>query len=77
MNPLYIMNLIRQGQNPEQMMLNLLASNMQNSPIGENLLALAKNNKTAEIEQVARNLCKQRGVDFDKEFKVFKQSLGL
>jgi hypothetical protein len=30
---------------------------MADTPLGSNLLNLAKNNKTAEIEQIARNLC--------------------
>lgn len=50
---------------------------MQNTPIGANLLNLAKQNRTAEIEQIARNLCAQRGVDYDKEFNSFKQKLGI
>ena len=31
----------------------------------------------SEIENIARNLCKERGVDFDKEFNSFRQNLGL
>ena len=50
---------------------------MGNNPIFSNLLALAKNNKGEEIENIARNLCKERGVDFDKEFNSFRQNLGL
>jgi hypothetical protein len=38
-------------------------------------LDLAKNNRTAEIERVARNLCAERGIDFDKEFSTFKSNL--
>ena len=44
--------------------------------MGKNLLALAKQNKTKEIEQIARNICQQHGIDFDKEFASFKQSIG-
>ena len=45
--------------------------------MGQNLLSLAQQGKTADIEKIARNICAQRGVDFDKEFTAFKQSLGL
>jgi hypothetical protein len=38
-------------------------------------LDLAKNNRTAEIEKIARNLCAERGIDFDKEFNSFKYNL--
>jgi hypothetical protein len=45
--------------------------------MGQNLLSLAKAGNTADIEKIARNICASRGVDFDKEFAAFKQSLGL
>jgi hypothetical protein len=40
--------------------------------MGQNLLSLAQQGKTTDIEQIARNICAQRGVDFDKEFTAFK-----
>lgn len=46
-------------------------------PMGQNLLNLAKNGRSADIEQIARNLAKQQGIDFDKEFAAFKEMLGL
>jgi hypothetical protein len=45
--------------------------------MGQNLLSLAQAGNTADIEKIARNICAQRGIDFDKEFTAFKQSLGL
>ena len=45
--------------------------------MGANLLNLAKGNKTAEIEQIARNIAQSRGIDFEKEFNAFKQALGI
>ena len=45
---------------------------MANTPMGKNLLALAKQNKTKEIEQIPRNIYQQHGIDFDKEFASFK-----
>ena len=50
---------------------------MGNSPVGQNLIQMARNNDGKGIEKVARNLCEQRGLDFDKEFAAFKQQLGL
>jgi hypothetical protein len=38
---------------------------------------MARNNDEKGIEQVARNLCAQRGLDFDTEFAKFKQQFGL
>lgn len=67
---------IRNGANPQQLLISVLEGQMANTPMGKNLLALAKQNKTKEIEQIARNICQQHGIDFDKEFASFKQSIG-
>lgn len=76
-NIMQFMQAIRGGQNPQQLVMNLLQQRMGNTPMGQNLLAMAKNNDEKGIEQVARNLCAQRGLDFDTEFAKFKQQLGL
>ena len=75
MNPMDFLNMVRGGQNPQQMMLNVLQQG--NNPMSQNLFNLAKQGNTAQIEQIARNLCAQRGIDFDKEFNSFKQQLGI
>ena len=76
MNPMDIITMIRSGQNPQQIMINILEKGVAaNNPVAANLLDLAKSNRTAEIEKVARNLCAERGIDFDKEFNNFKSNL--
>ena len=77
MNPMQLIQMIKSGQNPQQLVMNILEQQMQNTPIGANLLSLAKQNRSADIEQIARNLCQQSGRDFDKEFNAFKQMLGI
>lgn len=77
-NPAELISQIRQGQNPQQLMLNILESQASANPIVDNLLTLAKENRTADIEAFARNIAKERGIDFDKEFSRFKkQYFGL
>lgn len=77
-NPLMqFMQMMRNGGNPQTMIMNMLQQQAGGSPIGQNLLKLAQNNDTQGIEKIARNLCQQRGLDFDKEFAAFKQQLGL
>jgi hypothetical protein len=73
----YFLSMIKQGKNPEQMMLQFLETQMRGTPMGDNLISLARQGNTAEIERIARNLVAQKGMDYDKEFKAFKQSLGL
>lgn len=76
-NPMQVIMAIRNGQNPQQIVMNMLQERMSQTPMGQNLIALAQNNQTAQIEQIARNICNQRGIDFDKEFNSFKDSLGI
>lgn len=63
--------------NPQQMVMMLMQQNMKNNPMFTNLLALAKQGKTADIETIARNVCKENNIDFDKEFTNFKRNFGL
>lgn len=76
-NPMQFIGMIRQGYNPQQLMLNFLETNMKGTPMGDNLLNLVRTGQTGQIEVIARNLMAQKGVDFDKEFMNFKKSLGL
>ena len=75
-DPNRLIQMIKQGQNPQQLMLSIL-ENQAGTPMGANLLKLAQNGQTAEIEKIARNLCKERGVDFDQEFMNFRRMLGV
>lgn len=71
------MSMIKSGYSPEWLMLNLMEQKMKGTPMGDNLINLARQGKTAEIEQIARNMASQRGIDFDKEFAAFKRQLGF
>lgn len=77
MDFLKILSAIKNGQNPQQLIMSVLEEEMGNTPMGQNLLQLAKEQRGDEIEKIARNLCAQRGLDFDKEFMSFKQRIGL
>ncbi len=62
---------------------SVLVSNMvneaasQGNPIMQNLANLIKEGKTEEIEKVVRNIAKERGMDYDKEFKAFRDTFKL
>ena len=76
MNPVDLISMIKQGKNPQELVLYFLESNLsQANPVAANLISLAKQNRTDEIERVARNLCAEKGIDFDKEFNDFKSNL--
>lgn len=75
MNPIQIIQMIKSGSNPQQLIISFLQQ--QNNPMANNLLQMAQNGNTSGIEQIARNICAQKGLDFDKEFNSFKQQLGI
>ena len=73
----WFLGMLKKGYNPEQVMMNVLEARMRGTPMGDNLINLAKSGNTKEIEKIARNLASQRGINFDEEFVKFKQQFGL
>ena len=77
-NPMQLIMQIRQGKNPQQLLMGILEANAQSNPVYANLLTMAKEGRTSDIEAFARNLARENGIDFDKEFAKFKkQYFGL
>lgn len=72
-SPEYFIQMIKQGKNPEQLMMDFLQRQMGDSP----LLGMAQRRDSRGIEQFARNYYKQQGKDFDKEFQAFRQMFGI
>lgn len=72
-SPEYFIQMIKQGKNPEQLMMDFLQRQMGDSP----LLGMAQRRDNKGIEQFARNYYKQQGKDFDKEFQAFRQMFGI
>ena len=54
-NPQQLIQMIKSGQNPQQVLFSILQG-QANTPIGANLLNLAKEGNTKEIERIVRNL---------------------
>lgn len=76
-NPMQLIQMLKEGKNPQQLLISILEGQAANSPISANLLEMVKQNKSADIEAFARNYFAANGLDFDKEFKAFKQKFGL
>lgn len=76
-NPAQLIQMIKSGKNPQQLMMNVLETQAQNNPIYANLTQMVKQGQTKDIEQFARNLAASQGLDFDKEFAAFRQRTGL
>lgn len=75
--PIDFVQLIKQGQNPQQLVMQVLEQQANSNPMYANLLSLAKTGNGKEIETIARNMAKEKGIDFDKEFNNFKQKFGF
>ena len=70
MNPIEFMKGIK---NPQQFVMNMLKQNQ--NPMAIQLMQMVKNGNTNQIEQFARNICKERGMDFDKSFAEFMKRI--
>jgi hypothetical protein len=70
MNPIEFMKGIK---NPKQFVMNMLKQNQ--NPMATQLMQMVKNGNTNQIEQFARNICKERGMDFDKSFAEFMKQI--
>lgn len=75
MDPIQMLRMfVGKGGTPQQMITNLLSSGNSNPMIG-NLIKMANGGNKGSIENFARNLCKDRGIDFDKEYANFINQL--
>lgn len=65
MNPMQIIkNYVAQGLTPE----NIVTKLAGNNPMIQNLIKMQKKGDTKGVENFARNFCKEKGIDFDKEY---------
>lgn len=71
-NPMQLIQLIKNGQNPQQLMMSILQQQYGNNPILQNAAAMAQNGNAAGLETLARNLAAQRGLNYDQAFSEFK-----
>ena len=67
---------IMTSKNPQELVMNMLQQRASQNPMFKNLVTLVQEGNTQEVETVVRNIAKEKGVDFDKEFNSFKQMFG-
>ena len=76
-NPLMLIQMMKSGQNPQQLLMSILEGQAGTNPVSANLLDMVKENRKGDIEQFARNYFASNGMDFDREFNAFKKTYGL
>lgn len=69
MNPLNAIKGMMGNMNPKNMAMNMLKNNT--NPIFNNLMQMMEKGDDKGIEQFARNICKEKNIDFDKQFGEF------
>ena len=69
MNPLNMIKGMMGISNPKDMAINMLKNNT--NAIFNNLMQMMENGDDKGIEQFARNICKEKNIDFDKQFGEF------
>lgn len=67
------MQIIKNG-NPQELVLSMLQKDAQRgNQVAGTLIQMINSGDSQGIERVARNIAKEKGIDFDKEFNSFKQ----
>lgn len=61
--------MINMMQNPNQMINSLIQSN----PAMQRAIEMTKGKTPEEIEQVCRNVCEQKGINYDEAFQQFQR----
>lgn len=64
------------ARNPQQAS-NLLLSQFQNNPMFKRAQQMAAGKSPEEIQQIAKNLCEQRGIDMNQAFEQFRKNFNL
>lgn len=76
-NPMTLMQMMRSGGNPKQMLMNLLSQQASNNPVMRNALDMVQHGDSQGIETLARNLAKEKGIDADEAVSKLKQYFGM
>lgn len=77
MNPMQLIQMMR-GGNPQQLLQRMMGnSQIMSNPIAKNAMQMAQKGDTKGIEQMARNLCKEKGLNADDVMKQLKNNFGM
>lgn len=67
MNPINIIQMMTSG-NPQQAIQNIIENNpnVQNNPLAQNAMKMYQNGDTRGLQNMAENMCKERGITVDQ-----------
>ena len=74
MNP---MQMLQGMRNPQQFLQQMMGNrSVMNNPMARNAIQMAQKGDFKGIEHMARNLCKEKGIDADDVFNQIKSIFG-
>lgn len=75
MNPINLFQMMRGG--PQQFLQQIMSNNqLMSNPMMKNTMQMAQKGNMQGIEQMARNLCKEKGLNADNVFNQIKSRFG-
>lgn len=68
-NPINMIKALMGKMSPKDMAISMLKNN--SNPMLSNLIDMANKGDTKGVEEFARNICKEKNIDFNKDFTDF------
>lgn len=68
-NPINIIKMMMGKMSPKDMAMKMIENN--SNPVFANLIDMANKGDTKGVEKFARNIMKEKGIDYDKQFSEF------
>ena len=72
------MNFFQAFKSPQQFLQSMMGnSQIMQNPMARNIIDMAQKGDVEGIEQMGRNIAKEKGIDFDKAFSDFKKQFPI
>ena len=72
------MNFFQMFRSPQQFLQSMIGnSQIMQNPMARNIIDMAQKGDVEGIEQMGRNIAKEKGIDFDKAFSDFKKQFPI
>ena len=76
MTPVQFVKMMR-GGNPQKVVMDMMREQAGNNPVMRNAIQMAEKGDSEGIEKLARNLCKEQGIDADEMVNKIKSQFGV
>ena len=77
MNPMNFFQMLK-GGNPQQFLKQMMGNNqIMSNPMAKNAVELMQKGDAQGVEQMARNLCKEKGLNADEVMQQIKSKFNL